>query len=132
MRLVVYLVARTMTHNTPWRIFQAEFLHIFFLEISRRNLSVRDLTKKKSSGGWFQKEHELPRFHVSDTCRVSIEPDAPVATAARAKATLQRGRASLGVYTTAPQHSHYARCGENQHYFDVRRMSRYDLACCTV
>ena len=30
---------------------------------------------------------KFPHFHVSDTCRVSIQPDAPVATAARAAGT---------------------------------------------
>ena len=35
---------------------------------------------------------KLPQFHVSDTCRLSIYPDAPVVTAACAAAT---GRVSM-------------------------------------
>ena len=39
-----------------------------------------------SSGGWVKLQLNPPHFHVSDTCRASIQPDAPVATAARAAA----------------------------------------------
>ena len=41
----------------------------------------------KSSGRWVKIKLNPPPFHVSDTCRVSIQPDAPFATAVRAAAT---------------------------------------------
>ena len=44
------------------------------------------------SSGWVKIKLKLPHFYVSDTCRVPIQPDAPVATAARAAAA---GHASL-------------------------------------
>ena len=44
------------------------------------------------SSGWVKIKLKLPHFYVSDTCRVPIQPDAPVATAARAKAN---GRVSM-------------------------------------
>ena len=40
-----------------------------------------------SSGGWVKVKLKRPHFRVSDTRRVSIKPDAPFATAARAKAS---------------------------------------------
>ena len=36
----------------------------------------------KSADGWVKTKFKLPHFHVSNTCPVSIQPDAPVATAA--------------------------------------------------
>ena len=46
----------------------------------------------QSSGGLVKIKLKLPHFHESDTCRLSVQPDAPVATAARAAAT---GRVSM-------------------------------------
>ena len=58
-------------HTAPCSPF---FFSSFFFLIFRRMGKNRSLSK-------------LPHFHVSDTCRVSILPDAPVAIAARAKDT---------------------------------------------
>ena len=63
--------------RAPWRVLWA-------FKVARAGSFSRGLL---SSGGWVKIKLKLPHFHVADTCRVSIQPDASVATAACPKAT---------------------------------------------